>query len=106
MGEGLGLSLGFTAGEGFPLFGFPGVGEGLGMSFCFTTGGGFPWFGFPGVGQDWIVLVFVIVLYLNSVFVLKTVTYETAGLGGLVIEGGGVLELGEGLASLKVRVKI
>lgn len=94
----MGLSVGLETGEGVPGFGFPGVGEGLGIPIGLTIGVGFPGFVFPGVGQDWIVLVFVMVLYLNSVvvFVLKTVTYEI----------GEIVELGEELRSLKAQVTI
>jgi hypothetical protein len=85
----VGLSVGFTSEVGLSVGLATKVGLSVGL-----TGGGFPWFGFPGVGQDSMVLVLVTVLYLTSVevFVLKTVTYETTGLGGLVTKGGEVPE--------------
>ena len=88
----VGLSFGFTTEVGLS-FGCPtevglsfGFTTDVGLSFGFTTEVGFPWFGFPGVGQNSIVLVLVTVLC--SVFVLKTVTYETTGVGGVVVKGG------------------
>lgn len=82
----VGVSFGFTTGVGVS-FGFT---TEVGLSFGFTTEVGFPWFGFPGVGQDSIVLVLVTVLCstLVVVFVLKTVTDEIAGVGGVVVRGG------------------
>jgi hypothetical protein len=74
----VGLSFGFTTEVGLS-FGFT---TGVGLSFGFTTEVGFPWFGFPGVGQDSMVLVLV------TVSVLKTVTYEITGVGGVVVKGG------------------
>ena len=64
----------------------------VGLSSGFTTEVGFPGLGCPGVEQDSIVLVLVTVLYLNSIFVLKIVTYEGTGWEELIVAGG-LLEL-------------